>query len=129
MRPAGDSGGGDRGGTGGNSGDGHEDASDPNRARTVLVAGTASHVGKSTVVAGLCRRLADAGVSVAPFKAQNMSNNAHVALTPDGDWGELGVSQFVQARAARIVPTTDLNPVLLKPRGTVSVYGLCVLWQ
>ncbi|WP_435317264.1 cobyric acid synthase [Haloarchaeobius sp. TZWSO28] len=84
---------------------------------TVLVAGTASHVGKSTVVAGLCRLLADRGVSVAPFKAQNMSNNAHVAPTPDGEWGEIGVSQYVQARAARIQPTTDVNPVLLKPRG------------
>ncbi|WP_435065125.1 cobyric acid synthase [Halobaculum sp. EA56] len=86
-------------------------------ARTLLVAGTASHVGKSTVVAGLCRRLADAGVSVAPFKAQNMSNNARAVVTPDGGYGEIGVSQFVQARAAGITPTTDTNPVLLKPRG------------
>lgn len=85
--------------------------------RTVLVAGTASHVGKSTVVAGFCRRLARDGVAVAPFKAQNMSNNARAVLTPEGDWGEIGVSQFVQARAAGITPTTDLNPVLLKPRG------------
>ncbi|WP_247004952.1 cobyric acid synthase [Halosolutus gelatinilyticus] len=112
--------------------------------RTLLVAGTASHVGKSTVAAGLCRLLADRGVSVAPFKAQNMSNNARVVVRPDigagaadhgsaaetdggpGDgtnggavdrWGEIGVSQFVQARAARITPTTDCNPVLLKPRG------------
>ena len=84
---------------------------------TVLVAGTASHVGKSTVVAGLCRLLADRGVSVAPFKAQNMSNNARAVATRDGDWGEIGVSQYVQARAAGIVPTTDTNPVLLKPRG------------
>jgi adenosylcobyric acid synthase len=103
-------------------------------ARTLLVAGTASHVGKSTVVAGICRALADAGVDVAPFKAQNMSNNAHVALRPPavrggrgsegnddqrggGEWGEIGVSQHTQARAARVAPTTDLNPVLLKPRG------------
>ncbi|WP_135825362.1 cobyric acid synthase [Halorussus ruber] len=96
--------------------------------RTLLVAGTASHVGKSTVAAGLCRALADAGISVAPFKAQNMSNNARVALSPDedasgesgeteADWGEIGVSQYVQARAARVTPTTDANPVLLKPRG------------
>ncbi|WP_137286002.1 cobyric acid synthase [Halorussus salinisoli] len=94
--------------------------------RTLLVAGTASHVGKSTVAAGLCRALADAGVSVAPFKAQNMSNNARAALSPDEDdesddsgtdWGEIGVSQYVQARAARVTPTTDMNPVLLKPRG------------
>lgn len=84
---------------------------------TVLVAGTESHVGKSTVAAGLCRLLARRGVSVAPFKAQNMSNNARVAVVPDGEWGEIGVSQYVQARAARIPATTDMNPVLLKPRG------------
>ena len=94
-------------------------------ARTILVAGTASHVGKSTVAAGLCRHLADEGVSVAPYKAQNMSNNARVvpcspAFKKEGDqpYGEIGISQYVQARAARIAPTTDQNPVLLKPRGS-----------
>jgi len=86
-------------------------------ADTVLIAGTASHVGKSTLAAGLCRLLARRGVSVAPFKAQNMSNNARVALAPDGEWGEIGVSQHVQARAAEVPATTDMNPVLLKPRG------------
>ena len=100
--------------------------------RTLLVAGTASHVGKSTVAAGLCRLLVDRGVSVAPFKAQNMSNNARVVVHSEAEttnsdrtravssteqWGEIGVSQFVQARAARMTPTTDCNPVLLKPRG------------
>jgi adenosylcobyric acid synthase len=99
----------------GGSADGN--ASDGDGVRTLLVAGTASHVGKSTVAAGLCRWLADRGVDVAPFKAQNMSNNAHVALRPDGEWGEIGVSQYVQARAARVPATTDHNPVLLKPRG------------
>ncbi|MFD1570698.1 cobyric acid synthase [Halorubrum laminariae] len=86
-------------------------------AETVLVAGTASHAGKSTLAAGLCRLLTRHGVSVAPFKAQNMSNNARVALAPDGGWGEIGISQYVQARAAQIPATTDTNPVLLKPRG------------
>ena len=86
---------------------------------TILVAGTASHVGKSTVAAGLCRLLADRSVSVAPFKAQNMSNNARAVPAPHADepWGEIGVSQYVQARAAGVQPTTDHNPVLLKPSG------------
>ncbi|ELZ30562.1 cobyric acid synthase [Halosimplex carlsbadense 2-9-1] len=96
-------------------------------ASTILIAGTASHVGKSTVAAGLCRLLADRGVDVAPFKAQNMSNNARAvpkaeavaddAATDASAFGEVGVSQYVQARAARVSPTTDHNPVLLKPRG------------
>ena len=96
---------------------GGADADSGNEADTILIAGTASHVGKSTLAAGLCRLLARRGVSVAPYKAQNMSNNARVALAPDGEWGEVGVSQHVQARAAETVPTTDMNPVLLKPRG------------
>ncbi|MDL5361669.1 cobyric acid synthase [Halalkalicoccus sp. NIPERK01] len=88
-------------------------------ARTLLVAGTASHVGKSTVAAGLCRALSDRGIRVAPFKAQNMSNNARAVprATEPTEAGEIGVSQYVQARAARIEATTDVNPVLLKPRG------------
>ncbi|MFB6282233.1 MAG: cobyric acid synthase [Haloferacaceae archaeon] len=86
--------------------------------RTLLIAGTASHVGKSTVAAGLCRRLADRGADVAPYKAQNMSNNARAVPRATGaGFGEVGVSQYVQARAARVRPTTDHNPVLLKPRG------------
>ncbi|MBS3761440.1 cobyric acid synthase [Halodesulfurarchaeum sp.] len=98
------------------------------RATTILVAGTASHVGKSVVTAGIARLLANQDVAVAPFKAQNMSNNARVVVSPDRDaeakdhdvgaeWGEIGVSQYVQARAADATPTTDMNPVLLKPRG------------
>jgi len=97
--------------------DGATDAAATTDADTVLIAGTASHVGKSTLAAGLCRLLARQGVAVAPYKAQNMSNNARVAVRPDGEWGEVGVSQHVQARAAETAPTTDMNPVLLKPRG------------
>ncbi|MEF8798330.1 MAG: cobyric acid synthase [Candidatus Bipolaricaulota bacterium] len=85
--------------------------------RTILVAGTASHSGKSTIAAALARILARRGKDVAPFKGQNMSNNARAVVTPKGGWGEIGVSQYVQARAARVKPTTDMNPVLLKPRG------------
>jgi adenosylcobyric acid synthase len=97
---------------------------------TLLVAGTASHVGKSTVATGLCRLLSDRGVDVAPFKAQNMSNNAQAvpiapgatSATPaeDSGFGEIGISQYVQAKAAGIAPTTDHNPVLLKPRGNAE---------
>lgn len=80
-------------------------------ARLLCVFGTGSDVGKSWVAAGLCRMFANDGVRVAPYKAQNMSNNAGV--TPDGL--EMGRAQIVQAHACRLPPHVDMNPLLLKP--------------
>src|SRR6202163_60150 len=78
--------------------------------------GTGSDVGKSLIVAGLARALADRGLTVRPFKSQNMSNNA--AVTADG--GEIGRAQALQARAARVSPSVHMNPVLLKPQSEVG---------
>ncbi|SCX39635.1 adenosylcobyric acid synthase (glutamine-hydrolysing) [Klenkia marina] len=82
----------------------------------LLVAGTTSDAGKSVVTAGICRWLVRQGVSVAPFKAQNMSNNSGVTL----DGAEIGRAQVFQAAAARVEPEAAMNPVLLKPGGERS---------
>ena len=85
-------------------------------AKSIMIQGAGSNVGKSMVVAGICRAAVNRGLSVRPFKPQNMSNNA--AVTADG--GEIGRAQALQALACNVPPVTDMNPVLLKPETDIG---------
>ncbi|WP_428425052.1 cobyric acid synthase [Methylibium sp.] len=89
-------------------------------ARAVMVLGTTSGAGKSWLATALCRWYARQGLKVAPFKAQNMSNNARVVPGPGGRLGEIGSAQYFQALAAKALPDVRMNPVLLKPENDTA---------
>lgn len=96
-------------------------------SQQIMFMGTGSDVGKSLIVAGLCRLFANKNINVAPFKSQNMSNNAAVAQIFDfnsqkitQDMGEIGRAQWLQAKAAKIAPATNMNPILLKPENEIG---------
>ena len=90
----------------------------PSQPKTaaIMIQGTGSDVGKSFLVAALARAFVNRGIAVSPFKPQNMSNNAAVCKG-----GEIGRAQALQAKAARVTPTVDMNPVLLKPESEIGV--------
>ena len=97
----------------------HLDGGAPMNARSLFVGGTASHAGKSWFTSAICRYLRNRGIRVAPFKAQNMSNNSgpcRISVNGASDsYGEIGRAQIAQAEACGLEPETDMNPILLKP--------------
>ena len=96
------------------------------RGRALMILGCASHVGKSWTATAICRYLKRRGVRVAPFKAQNMSNNSQACA----DGGEIGRAQAAQAEACGVEPRSDMNPVLLKPSaGSVQVIVNGQVWK
>ena len=94
------------------------------KARTLFIGGTASHAGKSWFTTAICRYLRNRGIRVAPFKAQNMSNNSgpcRISVNGTGvSYGEIGRAQIAQAAACGLEPETDMNPILLKPHSDMG---------
>jgi adenosylcobyric acid synthase len=88
--------------------------------RALIVWGCTSGAGKSLLATALCRWASRQGIAMAPFKAQNMSNNARVVVGLEGGYGEIGAAQYFQALAARVAPQVDMNPVLLKPEADTA---------